>query len=298
MVGKNPPPKPKDSLGPDDLVRNLTQLPSSPAVLPRLMDILRDNMSALEDSAALIKLDSGIAARVLQMANSSYYGKRERCYDVEEAVGRVGVVKVYELVAFAATAPLLMRRLATYEIEADDLWRLSVTCALASEQLAVSAGYDVNIAYTTGLLHGAGMVAVDLWAAGQPHPLRLRHLGLPDESTADEKRLIGFTSANVAAALLKSWGFASAVIEPVRWQYDPRFAGGHVNIACGLHVAKWLRDAVHVADDAPRPPMPQQFALDHLRLTKDDLEAYRTEVKEAWAHAVELLDESPEGAAE
>ena len=43
------------------------------------MAILRDNTSPLEDSAALIRLDSGIAARVLQIANSSFYGIRERC---------------------------------------------------------------------------------------------------------------------------------------------------------------------------------------------------------------------------
>lgn len=298
MAGNLPPARLKAFLGPDELVRNLTQLPSSPTVLPRLMAILRDNMSALEDSAALIKLDSGIAARVLQMANSSYYGKRDRCYDVGEAVGRVGVVKVYELVAYAATAPLLMRPLAAYGLAPDVLWRLSVSCALASERLAAGAGYEVNIAYTAGLLHAAGMVAIDLWAAEHARALRLHHHGLPDESTADEKRSIGFTNANVAASLLKSWGFAPAIAEPVRWQYDPRFAGSHVHIACTLHVAKWLRDAIHVPDGAPRPPLPNQFALDHLHLTAEDLEDRRIDVKDAWEQAVLLLDGSPEGAAE
>ena len=295
MAGKLLPGKSRALLGPDDLIHDLTQLPSSPAVLPRLMEILRDNLSALEDSAALIKLDSGIAARVLQMANSSYYGKRDRCYDVEAAVGRIGVLKVYEIVAYAAAAPLLMRRLSTYAVEAEDLWRRSVSCALASEQIALRVGHDANLAYTAGLLHAAGMVAIDLWAADHSRALRLRWQGLPDESTPDEKRLIGFTNANVAAALLKGWGFWTTIVEPVRWQYEPRFAGGNVNLACTLHVAKWLRDAAHASDAALRPPLPQQFALDHLHLTPDGLDEIAVDVREAWAHAVELLDEAPEG---
>jgi HD-like signal output (HDOD) protein len=152
----------------------------------------------------------------------------------------------------------------------------------------------LNVAYTAGLLHASGMVAIDLWASEHDASLRLQYHNLPDEGTADEKHRIGFSNAIVAATLLKMWGFSWAVTEPVRWQYDPRYAGAHTNMACALHIAKWLRDAVHLADDAPPPPLPQEFALEHLRLTPDDLAIFRTEVKEAWDQAVLLLDHPPE----
>src|SRR5271170_1005953 len=86
-------------VSPDDLVREVRNLPSAPRVLPRLKTLLSDGNSSMLEIVDLIRLDLGIAARVLQVANSAYYSKGARCYTVDEAVNRVGYDQVYELVS-------------------------------------------------------------------------------------------------------------------------------------------------------------------------------------------------------
>lgn len=282
-------------LGPDDIVRELPQLPSAPKVLPRMLEILRDDRASMEDVVTLIKIDPGMASRVLQIANSAYYtsSAASRCPTMEEAVYRVGLVKVYELVAFAATAQLLMRTLRTYDLSPEEIWRRAVSCALAAERLAARVDADFNSAYTAGLLHGIGQVAIDTWASAAGIAPRFTCAGLPDETIESERRLLGFGNAAVAGALLRYWGFPAPIVEPVRWQHAPTSAGHHRRMAALLHCAKWIREAAHVDIGKPLPPLPHPSILALVPCDGKLLDSLLDEVREAFLKASLLLEEHP-----
>ena len=288
---------PKGLLGPDDVVRDLHQLPSTPRVLPRLLELLRDDRASMSDVVSLVKVDAGMAARVLQIGNSAYYSPSHaaRCPTMEDAVYRVGLVKVYELVAYAATANLLMRTLRAYRLGPERMWQISVTCALAAERLARLVEADANTAYTAGLLHAVGFVAIDAWAQHGGSRMQFLDGGLPGETTESERSLLGFTNAEVAGSVLRLWVFPPSIVEPIRWQYDPLEGGAHKKMAALLHAAKWLREAVHVAAEKPLPAVPDPGILELLRLKPEDLEGLLPEVKEAYAKACLLLAEPANG---
>jgi HD-like signal output (HDOD) protein len=267
--------QPFPPLTPDDIVREVKHLPSTPKVLPRLKQLLSDANSSMVEIVALIRLDPGIAARVLQVGNSAYFSKGGRCITVDDAVNRVGYDQIYELVSFAAAAQLLSRPLAVYGTPAEELWKMAVVCALASEILADRIGEDRNAAYTTGLLHSLGMVVIDEWTVRSGRVLELPSMGFPRESTVREQAVFGFTQAAAGAALMKMWAFAPAMTEPVAWQYAPRGAGPHVKMASLLYVAKWLRSAVCTGT---APPVPEFSLLKPLELKPEDLKEIRGEV--------------------
>ena len=132
-------------LSPEAIVREVVCLPSAPKVLPRLKQLLSDGNSATHEIVALIRLDPGIAARVLQMGNCAYFATGVRCFTVDEAVTRVGYDRVYELVAYAVASQVLVRPLDIYGIEADELWRMSVACALAAAKLSSASREPVKL---------------------------------------------------------------------------------------------------------------------------------------------------------
>lgn len=225
----------------DEIVRDLKHLPSAPKVLPRLKALLIDPNSAMDEIVMLIRLDPGIAARVLQVGNSMYYSQGVRCFTVNEAVHRVGYDQVYELVSYSVASQVLVKPLMTYGIEADDLWQRSVGCALAAELLAGRTGQDREVAYTAGLLHSLGMVVIDDWAGRNLPDLKLASANLHSEAIEAERAALGFTQADVGAALLRFWEFPHSICEPVQWQYSPRSSAAHTRMACLLYCAKWLR---------------------------------------------------------
>jgi HD-like signal output (HDOD) protein len=277
------------SLTPEELARELTHLPSAPKVLPRLKQLLSDGNSSMDKIVELVRLDLGISARVLQVANSAYYSKGSRCFTVEEAVHRVGYDQVYDLVAYAVASQVLVRPLVVYGIEADELWMQSVACALAAEILALHTGQDRNVAYTNGLLHSIGMVAIDEWANRNARTLSLKCAGFPREASESERAVFGFTQADAGAALLRSWDFPREMTEPVRWQYAPRASAGFAKMACLLHTAKWLRAVVCRGDEAA-PPIPDASHLQTLSLSPSLLKGMAIQVEMRLCEISSLLD--------
>ncbi len=277
-------------LSPEAIVREVVCLPSAPKVLPRLKQLLSDGNSATHEIVALIRLDPGIAARVLQMGNCAYFATGVRCFTVDEAVTRVGYDRVYELVAYAVASQVLVRPLDIYGIEADELWRMSVACALAAEALAERTNQDRNVAYTIGLLHAVGMVAIDEWALQKGHPFTLKNMGFPREAMESERAVLGFTQAETGCALLKHWGFPHSISEPVRWQYTPRASASQARMATLLFAAKWLRSAVCTPAGALPPPPPEAGQLAMLGLGPVALQAMVKDVAARLAAVNSLLD--------
>jgi HD-like signal output (HDOD) protein len=279
---------------PDDVVRQLRHLPSAPRVLPKLKRLLSDGNSSIHDIVALVRLDPGIAARVLQVGNSAFFSQGVRCYTVEEAVHRVGYDQIYELVAAAVASQVLVRPLTSYGIEADDLWRSSITCAIAAECLAEGLNIDRDIAYTVGLLHRVGLVAIDEWLSRKEPDLRLVSTGLPLETCEHERKILGFHNAEAGAALLRLWEFPPVMAEPVRWQYLPNATAAHLQLATLLHIAKWVRSAV--MEGSQNVTAPDAAGLRRLCLTSVQLTKIVTEVAECVEAVGALLnDPSREG---
>jgi len=290
-------------VGAEEIVQVLRQLPSAPKVLPRLLEILRDDNASTDDVVDLIRVDSGMATRVLQIANSAYYtpGQSARCPSMEEAVCRVGLIKVYELVAVAATSQLLMRHLAVYGLTPESMWERSVSCAIAAEKIASRFQLDQSTSYTAGLLHAIGLVSIDTWAAGSCPGLRLDPDLPPLEMVAQDRSALGLTNAAVAGALLRQWGFPSSMLEPVRWQYAPCDAGYHQRMAAVIYLAKWLREAARLDPAAVNElgtvrstfPLPPSPILDSIHATVESLVELLPEVREAFERASLLLAEPP-----
>lgn len=253
-------------------MRELEHLPSAPRVLPRLKQMLTDGNTAMSEVIQMVRLDPGIAARVLQFGNSAYFSHGLRCYTVDEAVNRVGYEQIYDLVATAVASQVLVRPLETYAMDADELWQNSIACALAAEVLADHIHVDRNIAYTIGLLHSIGMVAIDDWASRRLPALRLTSKGLPLEACEAERLVLGFHQAEVGATLLRLWAFPQVMSEPVRWQYLPTGTAAHFRFAALLHIAKWIRTAVlHAGCPLPRP---NPAILSKLELSRQQLEEH------------------------
>jgi HD-like signal output (HDOD) protein len=278
------------ALTPDDIVRDLKHLPSAPKVLPKLKRLLSDGNSSMTEIVSLIRLDPAIAARVLHVGNSVFYSKGVRCFTIDEAVNRVGYDQVYELVSYAVASQVFVRPLVVYGIDADEIWKSSVACALAAEMLATRTGQDRDVAYTAGLLHSIGMMAIDEWASRNQPSLSLGGTGWPTEAIDRERAVLGFTQADAGAALLRHWDFPHSMCEPVRWQYAPRSSAAHTRMACLLHCAKWMRSVVCAQPGTARPPLPSDAAMQLIPLRAGDLPALIYQLEDKFVEVSSLLE--------
>lgn len=273
---------------PQYLARSVKNIPSGPRILPRLQRLLADANSSLEDIIAPIRVDQGIATRVLQVSNSAYYSKGTHCQTVEEAINRIGFRQVYSVVSNALCSESLVRPLKSYNLKAEEFWKVSVAGGLAAECLAGLAGEDRNVAYTIGLLHGLGMVVVDSWLQETAPAVRLTYRTFEHEFGRDEHAQLHFTQAEAAAALLTHWEFPAEMIMPIQLQYVAEVPAEHRRMVAVLRLAKWLRNLASGVFPSP-PEYADPGQLHDLRLSQTQMEGLLDEIRHQMQESRDLL---------
>ena len=252
------------------LVGDLSYLSPAPRVLPRLQRLLADPNSSLFSIVELARLDASLTARMIRMSNSAWFGRGAACQTVEDAVNRVGFREVSRLVATAAAASIV-QPISLYGMDATAVWRETVACAFAAELLAARAGQDLAAAYTIGLLHTVGRTAINHYGIGVHKPGPLATTGFPAEYSAAEVAWLGYHQGTVAAYMLRKWEFTPAMIEPIRWQYDPlRAPVPYDMLAAVLYAARLLRSVI-CAGGAATPPRADPEILGRLQMTETEL---------------------------
>jgi HD-like signal output (HDOD) protein len=231
---------------PEGLVAAMGQLPAIAQVLARLQRLLSDTNSSLDDVAALIRLDAAMSTRVVQISNSVWFRRGSACQTIDEAVNRVGFREIFHLVSVVASRSMIAQPLVAYKRDAQATWRESLACAFAAELLANRLGEDTAVAYMCGLLHGIGRLAINKFVTSSGEAGRtLVDGGFPGDFSGSELALLGFTQADVGAAMLQKWTFATENIEPIRHQYDPLAAQEpHDRMSAILYAARFLRTTV------------------------------------------------------
>lgn len=214
----------------------IAELPPVSAVIQRVLAVLQDPRSDVDDVARLVRTETALAAQVLRLANSALYGLPERVTSIHEAVQHLGILEVQRLVTALGSRQLFLRPLLAYGILADTLWEHSLAVAVGSETCARYAGSDRGFAYLLGILHSVGLVALDRVAAA-------RHIRPRDrDATLDvwEKENFGTDNAAIAAQVLKIWEFPASVTDVVAARYQPQKTGAPE--AAILHLGSVVAD--------------------------------------------------------
>jgi len=264
---------------PDEVAAGLLNLPSAPNVLPCLCGRLQEEKMSLQELGSLLRLDPGLLARVYQMGNRLASVHGDHCLTVEDAINLIGFNRIAAMIAQVAKSQVLARPVSLYGLDAVEWWRWSISCALAAELLAEHTGEDTSIAYTVGLLHSAGIVAIDEWVLQHAPTVLFMPRGVLCEFIESERALLDCTQAEVGAAMLRQWGMPTIMVEPLRWQYAPHGSAGYARMACLLNAAKWLRTVVCTEDESSPPPLPDAVVLRSLRITPERLVRLVVEVR-------------------
>jgi HD-like signal output (HDOD) protein len=281
---------PPARLTPMRVVTALRQLSPAPMVLPRLQRLLTNPNSGLFDIVELVRLDTALTARIIQISNSPWFGRGAACQTIEEAVNRVGFHQVHQLVATAAASTVVEKSLPVYGLDDKAMWRASVACAFAAELLAAHIREDAAEAYTIGLLHAVGRVAIDNYLRGRMPAIELTDAGFPLEHSNAEQAQFGFSQVDVGAQMLKNWEFGPLAVEAIRSQYAPLEALlPYDRMAAVIYGARMLRTVVCQGDEG-KPVRADAAVLDSLRMTETELLGFIPDLRAQMTKARQMTE--------
>jgi putative nucleotidyltransferase with HDIG domain len=229
------------------VVGRLASLPALSTIYTRLADALMVPDYSLAEVGELVAQDLGIAAKLLQMANSALVGLRRAATTPNQAVKILGADLTRTLVLaadlFSRYNPSSLR---PFSIEA--LWEHSQKVAALAGALALEERVDERVVRESalaGLLHDIGRLTLASQLAG-PYKEVLNLMRREGIGAAEaERRILGTTHAEVGAYLLGLWGLPDALVEAVAWHHNPGGCPGTTFTAL---------TAVHAADSLVRAP--------------------------------------------
>jgi HD-like signal output (HDOD) protein len=215
----------KDSMAgrpaPIDLIRHMlvrleagtVDLPAFPQVIIQVQEVLKNPNYTVQMIARPISADPTLAARLLNMANSTAFNATGRVIiDLGVALTRLGAQKVYSVVL--AHAIQNMRRddsLRSIGKELDELWSESVAVAHFCGAVVKRLKLSLPDAFVAGLLHRVGHFYILVQFA------RLDSLRRGSQPTKD---LVASWHPVIGKAVLKNWHINDAVCEAVGMQSD------------------------------------------------------------------------------
>lgn len=131
---------------------------------------LSDPQTSLTVVAGVIAANPLLAGNVLKVANSPLFGLRSAIADVGQAIGTIGLGNVRALV-FADLLENAAQGSGLDKAARLSLWSHMAKVAVISRRIAPAfAGLDAGVAYTAGLLHDIGLLAlptgetaIDVW---------------------------------------------------------------------------------------------------------------------------------------
>ncbi len=224
----------------NDIAAGKVELPTIPAVVQKLMAALKDpNVDARKIGESLAK-DPILSAKVLRLANSSFFGGQRSMSSIDAAVSLIGIQALSRLIVACGVSSSFK------DIPGIDMkvfWSDSLLAATAASKIAPRLEADPEAAYVCGLLHATGHLIL---CQTYPEIADLVFTGYEvvrgAELAAIESDNFGTAHPEVGALWIESIGFPQPVADTIRKAVQPPAATDvqldhTVRAACALALA-------------------------------------------------------------
>ncbi len=199
------------------LMSGLGSMPTRPSVYADLVDELAKPQVSAERIDRIVEREPGLAARFLQICNSSYFGVGSTVRSVHQAVQFLGFDTLKALaLGFGIIGQLTRRTVGGRDVDAVVRHCLEVGSLARSIARSADLGQDaMDEAYMAGLMHDIGILvlAENLGDAYEAVLQERDRAGL--DLSAAEAAAFGADHAAVAGYLLGNWGLPAAIVEAV-----------------------------------------------------------------------------------
>ena len=216
-------------------------LPPFPHAVMRFVALLSQDEAGAAELADVVRMDPALSAAILRLVNSAAYGTRVRIDSVTNAILRVGTERLKGLAYTVGVGTYIKgaRGQKAHHL----CWQHSIACAFVAQEIAAAFGTDRGRAYTAGLLHDVGRLAL---LAGYPKEYSALVTTSIEDSLgliAAERAMFDIDHCEAGAYLALDWGFSDELRDAIVLHHAvPPPAGG--GLPALVHLACRLTDAL------------------------------------------------------
>lgn len=256
-------------------LREIKNLPTLPGIVMKLTQMAEDPDTTTEQMGRVISKDHILAAKLLKLVNSAFYGFPQRISSLSSAIILLGFNVIKSLIISASIFEFM-------EDQDVELWEHSLGCAVVCNVLAKRLGVnDPEEVSTAGLIHDIGKVAIKMELPEEYQKIQQMVTERQVSMYTAEQEVLGVTHAEVGGWMAKSWNLPGKLVEPISCHHDPRLAKQEQLASAIVHFGDIIIRGMGYghADDIWVPPLNNR-AWRLLELSPVDLDLILEEVEE------------------
>lgn len=261
----------------EKIVQTTGDIPAMPQVANMVLDRISNPNATPKEIQLIISKDQALAARVLKVANSSFYGISRSVNRISDAIVVMGFNSLRSLVMTTVLNDLFT----SFGLAEKLLWEHSLVSAATARRIAAAIRFPrVEEAFLGGLMHDIGKVVLNIKMPDKMMTIIQEVYNSPETTFSEvEQAMFGFTHAEVGQLVSKKWNFAAEIEEAIGFHHRPREATVLPHLA---HVVNLANAFCHRLEIGPtKIPGLDLFQLEStkaLNLEKDRVEELLEEI--------------------
>jgi HD-like signal output (HDOD) protein len=224
------------------IVSQTETLPSLPAVYTEIISELQSPDPSVKKVGDIISNDLAMAAKILQVVNSAFFGLVRKISNPKEAVMLLGTETIKALVlSVKIFSEFNQNKFAWFSF--GDLFNHSMSVSMFAQSITKEEHLDqnlVNHSLMAGMFHDLGKLIL-VTNFQEPYQKLLTEARQTGQNLWDlENDLFGTSHAEIGAYLMGLWGLEYPVIEAIAYHHCP---GKSLSNSTGLLTAVHFGDA-------------------------------------------------------
>ena len=220
---------------PHAVAANVKSIFSLPEVVLKINELINSGDTTNSELEQTILNDPALTAKLLRFANSAYFGFSKNIETVSNAIALIGHRELRNLV-IASSVTSVFKGIPSDLVDMESFWHHSVSTGVIARLMA----YDISCReriFIAGLLHGIGKLI--LFSQFPDESNKILSTSNQDEESViiAEQQVLGFTYAELSAALLNEWSLPESIWKIVESQLNPANAAQLKTDTYILHLA-------------------------------------------------------------
>lgn len=216
-----------------EFIKGLKDLSTIPALMGKILSVVHDEDSSTQGLHKLISHDHALAAKVLRVANSAFFGHSGEINDIRQAIMFLGYDKI-KSIAFGMTVMDVFPAHSSFNIK--NLWIHGYEVALFAEALSeIICMTCPRECFLSGLLHDIGRIIFY-----KMNSKSFFEIESENDKLEKEKELFGCTHAEAGAWFAKENGLPPEIVSAIQFHHQPSLSTLYKNSVSIVSLAEAL----------------------------------------------------------
>ncbi len=195
-------------------------LPTIPVVATKVMQLIESNRATAEEVGKIVAADPAVAARVLKISNSAFYGCQRKIQSLQTAIVMLGFNTVRSLVITASMKQVYQ----PYGLVEKMLWEHSFGAGLAARIIGESTKFvNEEESFLAGLFHDIGKIIMNHLDRHKFQNVVQRCYNEGVSFADAEKIEYPYVHEDVGACVIRKWNFPEILANSVLFHHSLAF---------------------------------------------------------------------------